>query len=902
MKITNLLFVLFLMMSTQSRAQSDAWTVNDILHTEYVGNATFSPNGQKVVWTKRIGSKEKDAFISKLFITHLDIQKDGKYRTVQLTTGEESDYSPRFSKDGETIYFLSGRDKGKKLWSMSLLGGEPTAVHEFKNGISGIQWLSAHEIAYLSNDGQTLYDAELEKNKDNSVVIEDEEHWTKTRVYKFNIETKQSTRLTNNTHQVAGYKISNDGKYLVYFEELSLHYGVDGQPKPRYYLQNLATGVSTEILQGLQSPGNFQFTKDNTGFYFQATLSSNPQWNGAGIEELYYFDLAKNSYVKIPINWELGIGYSIEPMKGGVLVSLANKTTYKLAYLHREGANWKRFDINSGEKTDHISMLSVDESAGKALIAYSTASKLPAYFTTDLAFDKKSFQLKNLKEFVDLNPALKKKPTARTEVVTWKGYNNDDVTGILYYPTNYEAGKKYPFILNIHGGPSAADLDEWQDSWAYAPQIYTQKGAFVLMPNYHGSSNHGLDFVEAIKGGKYYDPELEDLIKGITHFSNKGLVDMNKLGSIGWSNGAILTTMLTVRYPDMFKAAAPGAGDVNWTSDYGTCEFGVTFDQSYLGGAPWDDVDGKKYNPIYIEKSPLFEMDKVKTPTLIFHGSEDRAVPRDQGWEYYRALQQNKKAPVRFIWFPGQPHGLQKITHQTRKLTEEINWFDKYLFQKDEPTNEAFKKESPLAFRLALDTLSQTDNKFGIAQSGALLPQVVSLGKDTISMGLFEVTNAQYKSFDTNFSYGNGEDNVPVRGLSKNSIEAYLQWLSKLTGSRYRLPNAKEAEALHKHGAQLKDENTLNYWAGYELSLPDAEKLKQELKKVKHTLFKPVGSFKASTVGAASLYDVGGNVAEYYWDGSNLKTYGYSAYDFVDAFNSSAQSKTEHTGFRVVKE
>ena len=74
------------------------------------------------------------------------------------------------------------------------------------------------------------------------------------------------------------------------------------------------------------------------------------------------------------------------------------------------------------------------------------------------------------------------------------------------------------------------------------------------------------------------------------------------MGTMGWSNGAIITTMLTVRYPDMFKVAAPGAGDVNWTSDYGTCRFGVSFDQTYFGGAPWDDTDGKFYNENYIIK------------------------------------------------------------------------------------------------------------------------------------------------------------------------------------------------------------------------------------------------------------------------------------------------------------
>ena len=192
--------------------------------------------------------------------------------------------------------------------------------------------------------------------------------------------------------------------------------------------------------------------------------------------------------------------------------------------------------------------------------------------------------------------------------------------------------------------------------------------------------------------------------------------------------------MLTLRYPDMFKFAAPGAGDVNWTSDYGTCRFGVSFDQTYFGGAPWDDMNGKTYNENYILKSPLFEIEKIKTPTIIFHGSEDRAVPRDQGWEYYRGLQQVGKTPVRFLWFPGQPHGLGKITHQMRKMEEELKWIDEYLFNKKPSKNESFKKESPLAKLLAVEKVKSTESgAFGVLSNGILIPETVVVKKDSIN-------------------------------------------------------------------------------------------------------------------------------------------------------------------------
>ena len=194
---------------------------------------------------------------------------------------------------------------------------------------------------------------------------------------------------------------------------------------------------------------------------------------------------------------------------------------------------------------------------------------------------------------------------------------------ILYYPKNYRPGRAYPLMLSIHGGPSAADLDAWREGWSSYPQLLSQKGAFVLKPNYHGSSNHGQAFVESI-AGNYYDPELEDITRGVQVLLDRGLVHRDSLGVMGWSNGAILSTMLIVRYPDLFKVAAPGAGDVNWTSDFGTCSFGVSFDQHYFGGAPWDNLNGKTYNEAYITKSPLFELEKVITPCLLYTSPSPR--------------------------------------------------------------------------------------------------------------------------------------------------------------------------------------------------------------------------------------------------------------------------------------
>ncbi len=478
------------------------------------------------------------------------------------------------------------------------------------------------------------------------------------------------------------------------------------------------------------------------------------------------------------------------------------------------------------------------------------------------------------------------------------------MNGILYYPENYEPGRRYPLVVAIRGGPAAVTLDWWNMSWAYFPHILSQKESFVLMPNYHGSSGHGLEFVESIKG-RYYELELVDIVNSIETLHKAGKIDRDSLGVMGWSNGSILAIALSIEYPDMFKAIGAGAGNVNWISDYGTCQFGVRFDQSYIGGAPWDSTDGTFYNRTYIEKSPIFRMERVRTPTIIFFGSEDRAVPRDQGWEHYRALQQIGKAPVRFLWFPDQPHSLQKLTHQRRKLEEEITWFDRYLFGTHEEPNRAFKDDSPLADLLKRDSLASYNGYFGVVNSNRLIPEVVPVGRDTLSIGRFTVTNKQYHAYDSTHTFHPLHANFPVRGISLDNARSYTRWLSEYTGETYRLPDEREARALHRiaHRAGSR-QNTLNYLAGYKITVDETALLRQKADLLPaHHLIRQVGSFPPVRVGEAEIYDLGGNVAEWVDYGAGTSTYGYSTVDYVDSGDPSRQDfQPAFTGFRVIRE
>ena len=671
------------------------------------------------------------------------------------------------------------------------------------------------------------------------------------------------------------------------------------------FLWNLADGSRTPILAGYQEPYDFQFPSDHSGFFFIATRAIDPEWGGYGVDDLHFYTYATGQVSKVnqAHDWGLAFGYHV--LGNEVIASLANGPTLKTGIFTRDGNRWALTEVAIGSDTNHGRVVAVSDDLKSAVVAVSRASHLPRYQLASLTRDRRAARLSLGSDVATLNAHLASKSMPKAEVIWWTGALGDKVSGILYYPDDYAPGRRYPLILAIHGGPSEADIDEWYQNWGYYPKLLTQRGSFVLLPNYHGSSNHGYEFNQSIKDGKYYDLPVEDMITAIHHLRDEGKVDMDSLGVMGWSNGAIIGIELTVRYPQMFKVLGSGAGDVNWTSDYGTCEFGVRFNNSYFGdGAPWDDLDGKTYNQRYIDMSPLFELDKVITPTIIFFGSEDRAVPRDQGWEHYRALQQIGKAPVKFLWFPGMEHSLTLLSYQKRKIEEELAWFDRYFFGRHVVANPAFKEDSPLGRMFTLNEAKRDGGLVGERISGQLIPETVATGTG-ISVGRFEVTNAQFQSFRAAHAYGAGYGNHPVTGVSMNDIQAYLTWLRSTTGRVYRLPTEEEAAEWNEIAVEVgAQELTLNYLAGYTLSVLDAPALRAKaMELAPEALIRAVGMFPPSLIGEAVVYDLGGNVAEIYDRGGNAGVYGYSAIDHVDSAAPEARNVVPaFTGFRVVRE
>jgi dipeptidyl aminopeptidase/acylaminoacyl peptidase len=891
----------------------EPWKAEDLIYAESANPQTrISPDGKWLVWVKSTGDREKDLRVSNLILASLT-----ESREIELTRGSDSNGQPQWSPDGQLIAFTSNRARhgGKaeaapvQIWLINPFGGEPWSITELSGAPRHLEWLDKETVIFSAPEDPTLYEQELKRKKDDSEVVDDAEHQPPVRLYKINVKDRKITRLTSNDDWIGSWSVSKDGKYVAAVHQKSLHYVFDQKVPPVTILHNLADGTEKRIFaEGRIYPYGFEWAPDQSGFYAWAPYSSDAKFLTATIIRLYFFDTSTGQSTEVPLGWENGIGSDLAATMDGFVVGLADGAHFATFLYTRSksagGWMWKGTRLE-GEQARNIQFFEVSQDGKTMVYFYSTASRMPQIYRAGL----RGAQMVAPVELTKLNDNLvKNRNFARSEVIRWKGANDEQVEGVLYYPGNYQAGKKYPLITAIHGGPAGHDADAWEDSWAYPVNLLTERGTFVLKPNYHGSNNYGLKWVESICCGKYYDLETPDINAGVDDLIARGYVDPERVGTLGWSNGSILSTSLITTYPARYKVASVGAGDIEWISDWGNVMFGDSFDSYYFDKSPMEDPG------LYLRKSPFFKMDKVQAPVLIFHGTDDTNVPPAQSWSYFRVLQYYGKVPVKFVVFPGEPHGPRKLTHQMRKVEEELAWFDKYFFKAAPVPSDAVKKGSPLDDTLRRNDAERAGSMYGIrtkSRNGAeiLVPELARRGD--LEVGRFEVTAGQFAVFTRQARPAKTgqsaetlpatETDRPAHGLQLKDAQDYAAWLSQETGQIWRIAYEDEVKSLYEN---RQGENTLDYWAGYAPNPEDAEKLRQAAKKLNAAapLLKDVGSFHGQGKEEEEpIYDLGGNVAEWVLtrDGKG-RVIGGSADCPADP-KSNCTPAPEYVGFRVVR-
>jgi len=276
-----------------------------------------------------------------------------------------------------------------------------------------------------------------------------------------------------------------------------------------------------------------------------------------------------------------------------------------------------------------------------------------------------------LRQLADVNPWLREKRLGRQEEIAWTSFDGETIRGLLITPPGYEEGqgRRYPLVVNVHGGPTWLWTDHLHLNWHDWGMWLALQGYVALLPNPRGSAGRGNRFACAnvgdIGGGDY-----RDVMAGVDHLIAQGLVDEGRMGIGGWSYGGTLTPW-TLTKTDRFRCAVVGAGICNWVSFGGTCDIRVFGDRLF-------EAEQTRDATALWERSALSRVAHVRTPTLIAHGEQDSRVPVSQGRELYSALR-HLGVPTELVTYPREGHQVGERHHQRDLLVRIRDWYKTYL-------------------------------------------------------------------------------------------------------------------------------------------------------------------------------------------------------------------------------
>ena len=264
---------------------------------------------------------------------------------------------------------------------------------------------------------------------------------------------------------------------------------------------------------------------------------------------------------------------------------------------------------------------------------------------------------------------IKEVALSKPERLNFKSADGTPIEGWLLYPYNYRSdGGPYPLVVSNHGGPHSAD----GYSFDFKNQYFAANGYFVLEVNFRSSTGYGEKFLWGTWGA-WGTKDGQDVMAGVDYVLGKVPADRNRVATIGHSYGGFMTNWLITQYPDRFAAAIPGAGIVNWVSDYGTADIARTKETEFYG-SPWEE----KAREIMIKQSPLTYAGRVRTPTLFINGEVDQRVPYSEAEQMYVALKKNG-VPAKVIQYAGMPHSISGSWNQIHRMLNELRWLDTYL-------------------------------------------------------------------------------------------------------------------------------------------------------------------------------------------------------------------------------
>ena len=652
---------LALLLPAAAAAQSRTPTVDQLISLKRVGSPAISPDGQFVAYTLRETNWEDNNYHTEIWLAEV---KTGALR--QLTShAKKSSTSPAWSPDGTTLAFATDRDDKRQIYLIDPRGGEARKLTAAEEGAGSFAWApDGKSIAYVSSDPKSDADKEREKTLGEFDVIGEGHRMS--HLWVFDVAARKARRLTGGPFTVGSFDWSPDGKEIAF----------DHRINPAN-----TSGATSDISIVTAADGKIRKLVDQEG------PDSNPVWSPDGTQ------IAFGSLMKKPfpfLNYVIAVipaaGGRIDPLtsafdenpsivdwtRGGLFFSASQRTWSYLFSVDPASKSIKKYTpseqwIGSGFSLTPDGKWTAFTAAdgatlGEIYVAPVAASLAPRKLT-------------------DMTAQVSGWTNGAHDVISWKSKDGATVEGVLHKPAGFQAGRRYPLLIVIHGGPTAVSRPTaFSSTGIYPIDIWTAKGALVLEPNYRGSAGYGEAF-RSLNVRNLGVGDGWDVISGIDHLIALGMADGDRVGAMGWSQGGYISAYLTTHDSARFKAVSVGAGISNWMTYYVNTDI-TQFTRQYLKATPWDDPE------IYAKTSPMTYIKGAKAPTLIQHGSADARVPTPNAFELYRGLQ-DVGVPSKLIiykGFEGIGHGPSKPKSSRALMQHNLEWFDKYIWNTSSAT------------------------------------------------------------------------------------------------------------------------------------------------------------------------------------------------------------------------
>jgi dipeptidyl aminopeptidase/acylaminoacyl peptidase len=675
LKRIHLAFVLLVLAATVAYAKRPI-TFDDLVKIHRISDPQVSPDGKWIAYVQGTVDMEANKTVRHIWLIPTE---GGEPR--QLTRGEGSDTRPRWCPHGKELAFISTRGGKSQIWVISVSGGEARQLTSISTEADGIVWARKSDTllftskVYPDCSDDDCNQKRLEERAKSKVKaqITDEllfRHWDEyrdgkyTHLFAVSAHAGKPRDLTPGAVDSPtwflgapdGYAVSPDGSEVCYTSNQPAGSRTAWSTNNDLFLVPAAGGEAKNI------------TKDNPG------SDAAPQYSPDG-RYIAYTSQARDGYESDLIRLRVydrqtgkvkDLTPDFDQWVNSFTWALDNDTIYFTA---PERGRQPLFKTSASRpKVEKVLEGVVEDFQvtpdGKALVVTRSSLTQPSEIYRAAVSGGTATQLTHANDALmaelDLNP---------TEDITTKGALGAQIHNLLVKPPGFEASKKHPGLMLIHGGPQGA----WDDAWGYRwnAQMFAAHGYVVLMTNFHGSTGYGQKFVEQISGdwgGACY----EDVMAATDYLESLPYVDKTRIGAAGASFGGYMIDWIA-GHTNRFKALVSHDGVYDNRSMYGETEE-LWFDEWEFKGPPWE----KRGAELHEKSSPSNFVQNIQTPMLVVEGELDYRVPVGQAFQLFTALQR-RGVPSRLLYFPDEGHWVLKPQNSQLWYKTVLGWLDKYL-------------------------------------------------------------------------------------------------------------------------------------------------------------------------------------------------------------------------------